>query len=389
MNTKTLKEPRDLAFATKFDQMEFRKEYDKYGPTEASYTVWCAAWQAALAAQGDAVPESDALTELNHTQYLMLENCRLLAARHRKEEWAQHILRFCDEANVRAVHIRHCPSPAPVTGQPRCCEHDSDCAVHNAPALPVGPCDCSLSEPVTGEKVASDKITFDNPSYPAWLASHNTAQVTVSKPAHAGAMAEVPSAWLITHLEGTSCSTSEKHAKSYAEFCHGDVEPLFKKSAIAQRKPAGSIDALAKWASEVDPATSDWASGYEAARSWVKVQIDAHSGKVSAGLLAESGEVLRCATELAKAIWRDNYKTTAPNWEPLTDLMGVLSQIDNMVCGMARKPAYPQGAAGLTDALNKIDAKLSKAQGCVHEHHADKFITEARAIIATLKGEPQ
>lgn len=23
-----------------------------------------------------------------------------------------------------------------------CCIHDSDCAVHNAPALPVGPCDC-------------------------------------------------------------------------------------------------------------------------------------------------------------------------------------------------------------------------------------------------------
>ena len=24
-----------------------------------------------------------------------------------------------------------------------CCEHDSDCAVHNGPALPVGPCNCS------------------------------------------------------------------------------------------------------------------------------------------------------------------------------------------------------------------------------------------------------
>jgi hypothetical protein len=23
-----------------------------------------------------------------------------------------------------------------------CCHHASDCAVHNAPALPVGPCDC-------------------------------------------------------------------------------------------------------------------------------------------------------------------------------------------------------------------------------------------------------
>jgi hypothetical protein len=27
--------------------------------------------------------------------------------------------------------------------------HDSDCALHNAPALPVGPCDCSVKTPDT------------------------------------------------------------------------------------------------------------------------------------------------------------------------------------------------------------------------------------------------
>lgn len=27
-----------------------------------------------------------------------------------------------------------------------CCGHASDCAVHNAPALPVGPCDCGAKE---------------------------------------------------------------------------------------------------------------------------------------------------------------------------------------------------------------------------------------------------
>lgn len=35
-----------------------------------------------------------------------LENCRLLAAKHRKEEWAQHILRFCEEAGVRPTALR-------------------------------------------------------------------------------------------------------------------------------------------------------------------------------------------------------------------------------------------------------------------------------------------
>lgn len=42
------------------------------------------------------------------------------------------------------------------------------------------------------------------------------------------------------------------------------------------------------------------------------------------------------ARNLALAIWRDNYKDTAPQWEPLDDLAGVISQIDNMVCGMKR-----------------------------------------------------
>ena len=35
-----------------------------------------------------------------------LENCRLYAARHRKEEWAQHILRFCTDARVAGSPMR-------------------------------------------------------------------------------------------------------------------------------------------------------------------------------------------------------------------------------------------------------------------------------------------
>jgi hypothetical protein len=46
--------------------------------------------------------------------------------------------------------------------------------------------------------------------------------------------------------------------------------------------------------------------------------------------------VYRSARDLAVSIWRDNYKNTAPNWEPLEDLAGVISQIDNMVAGLRR-----------------------------------------------------
>lgn len=35
-----------------------------------------------------------------------LENCRLLASRHAKEDWAQHILRFCKDADIVSSTLR-------------------------------------------------------------------------------------------------------------------------------------------------------------------------------------------------------------------------------------------------------------------------------------------
>jgi hypothetical protein len=62
--------------------------------------------------------ECDKITELNHAQWLALENCRLLAGRNRKDEWAQHILRFCADAgnttNILRSEARP-PSTVPIT----------------------------------------------------------------------------------------------------------------------------------------------------------------------------------------------------------------------------------------------------------------------------------
>ena len=52
------------------------------------------------------------------------------------------------------------------------------------------------------------------------------------------------------------------------------------------------------------------------------------------------------ASRLAVAIWEKHYKDIAPNWKPLDDLMGVLTQIDNMTSGltrMAQQQANPPG----------------------------------------------
>ena len=54
-------------------------------------------------AQGVVAPAPDAL-----------EECRLYAARHRKEEWAQTILRFCAEGGAKGSPLRDAPAPATV-----------------------------------------------------------------------------------------------------------------------------------------------------------------------------------------------------------------------------------------------------------------------------------
>ena len=59
------------------------------------------------------------------------------------------------------------------------------------------------------------------------------------------------------------------------------------------------------------------------------------------------GEEFRYAKNLANAIWRKNYKDTAPEFKPLNDMYGVLSQIDNMTCGMSRTTPARQEAAPL------------------------------------------
>jgi hypothetical protein len=55
------------------------------------------------------------------------------------------------------------------------------------------------------------------------------------------------------------------------------------------------------------------------------------------------------AKRLAEAIWKKHYQFTAPQWEPFDDLMGVLTQIDNMTAGLTTIPAAQRQWAGLTD----------------------------------------
>ena len=80
------------------------------------------------------------------------------------------------------------------------------------------------------------------------------------------------------------------------------------------------------------------------------------------------------ASSLAKTIWQKHYIKESPKFALLDTTEGVLTQIDNMTCGLVReKPAQPQ--------------QEPVAWGVFEGNLHDMFFTEAEAVeMAQLKG---
>jgi hypothetical protein len=54
------------------------------------------------------------------------------------------------------------------------------------------------------------------------------------------------------------------------------------------------------------------------------------------GVKSEDAEALKYAQRLATALYEKHWKDSAPAWKVLPDLLGVLTQIDNMTAGLIR-----------------------------------------------------
>ena len=63
----------------------------------------------------------------------------------------------------------------------------------------------------------------------------------------------------------------------------------------------------------------------------------------NAAMSSEIDESLQYAKRLATVIWEKHWKDDAPNWKPFNAVLGVLTQIDNMVSGMVRKSPNAAG----------------------------------------------
>lgn len=79
------------------------------------------------------------------------------------------------------------------------------------------------------------------------------------------------------------------------------------------------------------------------------------------------------ATRLATILWSKHYTADAPNWSPLEDLLGVLTQIDNMTSGLIRTETAEVQLASLKAALDETTEELETLR-----KDTDALIEEAR-----------
>lgn len=71
----------------------------------------------------------------------------------------------------------------------------------------------------------------------------------------------------------------------------------------------------------------------------------------SPGSLERAGyaAALGYATRLATGMWERDWKKESPHWQPCDDLLGVLTQIDNMLAGMEKKKRHNAESSDLRD----------------------------------------
>lgn len=76
-----------------------------------------------------------------------------------------------------------------------------------------------------------------------------------------------------------------------------------------------------------------WWHATEAIRALADHEI--YRPKPSDGVEEEEGALARKELcDLIESIWRAEFRTQAPNWKPLPDLRGMISQMDNMYAGI-------------------------------------------------------
>ena len=128
--------------------------------------------------------------------------------------------------------------------------------------------------------------------------------------------------------------------------------------------------------------------GLEAAKAAAEAD---YASRIRSALVAtppaeRAVEAAGYAERLAIALWEKHYRNAAPNWKPLTgDLIGILTQIDNMTSGLAlaTKPAVKDDETVV--ALRERVAEIADDFTPDRDADAPQALAEMReALLAAL-----
>ncbi len=98
------------------------------------------------------------------------------------------------------------------------------------------------------------------------------------------------------------------------------------------------------------------------------------------GLSCEAlAQATREARRLAETIWRRRYRESAPQWKPLPDCVGLITQIDNMCAGLLEDAE--QAAAAVARAVAEVESQL-RAERIVFTQQRENFECATKAGIA-------
>ena len=183
-------------------------------------------------------------------------------------------------------------------------------------------------------------------------------------------------------------------AKLYAKY-----DELYKAQGVHHAVIAGALFDFMGWLTTRDErlvlSDADEASpAVDAIRDFAKMrglslddaQVQDWQDNATPPAAQQEHDAYGYAKRLAVAIWEQHYKDVAPQWSPFDDLMGVLTQIDNMTAGLTaqRQPHYDKTEMNCF-VQNLYDQKMREGR---RGHYETMFHVVHRAIEAAygIKG---
>ena len=126
------------------------------------------------------------------------------------------------------------------------------------------------------------------------------------------------------------------------------------------------------------------------------IELQAHDITEAGEMISHLLEGVKDAKGLATSIWKTEFSDGAPHWQPLPDLRGIISQIDNMYAGVrgqrdqARWDANQHSAKAGNVGKDPLDAAVKRMEAVLVTDIAQAWwsgqdaVTSAEAVRAKL-----